>query len=78
MPAGKEFADIVFVPHRGKNKPAIIVELKWNKTVEGTIGQIKERKYVEALKEYQEDMLLVAVNYDKKTKRHACVIKKIK
>lgn len=76
LPAGKGFADIVFVPHRGKNKPAIIVELKWNQTVEGAIGQIKERKYVEALKEYQGDLLLVAVNYDKKTKRHDCLIAK--
>ena len=33
-------------------------------------------EYVEALKEYKGNLLLVGVNYDKKTKTHTCVIEK--
>ena len=43
LPAGKGFADIVFIPRRYSDKPAIIVELKWDKTAEGAIKQIKEK-----------------------------------
>lgn len=77
FPTGKGFADIVFLPHRNSNKPALIVELKWNQSAEGAIGQIKKQQYVQALKEYKGNLLLVAVNYDKKSKRHTCVIEEV-
>ena len=74
LPAGKGFADIVFLPRRHTAKPAFIVELKWDKTAEGAIRQIKDRKYMESLKDYEGNLLLVGINYDKKTKKHQCVI----
>lgn len=74
FPTGKGFADIVFLPHRNSEKPALIVELKWNRSAKGAIEQIKKQQYVQALKEYRGRLLLVAVNYDKKTKQHECVI----
>jgi len=37
LPAGKGFADIVFVPKKATDKPAMLVELKWNKTVNTAI-----------------------------------------
>ena len=77
FPTGKGFADIVFLPHRNSDKPALIVELKWNQSAEGAIKQIKKQQYVQALKEYKGNLLLVAVNYDKKTKRHECVIEEV-
>ncbi len=76
LPAGKGFADIVFLPRGFSDKPALIVELKWNKSVMGAINQIKERKYIQALENYKGEILLVAVNYDKTTKNHQCVIEK--
>ncbi len=76
LPAGKGFADIVFLPRGFSDKPALIVELKWNKSVMGAINQIKERKYIKALEDYKGEILLVAVNYDKTTKNHQCVIEK--
>lgn len=76
FPTGKGFVDIVYIPKKHSNKPAMIVELKYNRSAEGAIAQIKEKKYVESLKEYQGNMLLVGINYDKDTKRHACVIEK--
>lgn len=74
FPSGKGFADIVFLPYRNANKPAMVVELKWDKDVKGAISQIKEKGYVQALKEYAGEILLVGINYDKKNKVHQCVI----
>ena len=54
------------------------MELKWNKNAAGAIAQIKNKQYVDALKEYQGNLLLVGVNYDKETKKHTCMIEKIK
>ncbi len=75
FPTGKGFADLAFLPRRKfPDKPALVVELKWDKTAEGAIAQIKRRQYSEGLSEYQGNLLLVGVNYDKKTREHACVI----
>lgn len=77
LPTGKGFADICFIPQKAYlNKPAIIIELKWNKSAVGAIEQIKANKYAGALKEYKDNMLLVGINYDKKTKKHECIIEK--
>ena len=54
--------------------PALVVELKWNKSAKTALQQIKERKYPESIKQYTGDILLVGVNYDKKTKKHLCLI----
>ena len=45
-------------------------ELKWDKTAEGAIGQIKSKRYISALKEYKGNILLVGINYEKKSKEH--------
>lgn len=64
LAGGKGYADVVFVPRRNVNKPAIIVELKWNKTASSAIEQIKNRQYIESLKGYPSEVVLVEVNYD--------------
>lgn len=56
-----------------RNRP-IVVELKWDKDVDGAIAQIKNKEYCEAWKEIQRKELLVGVNYNRKTKVHECVI----
>ncbi len=60
--------------------PALIIELKWNKSAEGAIGQIKGRQYPNAVKGYGGDILLVGINYDKEApagkKKHQCKIEK--
>ncbi len=76
MPAGRGFADIVFFPKRSTDKPALIVELKWDGSVEGAVRQIKERRYPDALKGYGGAVVLVGISYDKKSKTHTCVIEK--
>jgi len=61
-----------------KDKPAMIIELKWNKDVDTAISQIKDKKYYFGLEKYLDDLLLVGINYDKDTKKHQCVIEKWK
>ena len=56
------------------DKPAIVIELKWDKSAVGAIEQIKEKQYGNALKDYQGNLLLAGINYNKKTKKHECVI----
>uniref|UniRef100_UPI0004795188 PD-(D/E)XK nuclease domain-containing protein n=1 Tax=Thomasclavelia saccharogumia TaxID=341225 RepID=UPI0004795188 len=76
MPSGKGYADMVFIPK--DDKPAMIVELKWDQEAKTAINQIKEKKYPKGLEEYRDNLLLVAISYDKKTKKHSCVIEKYK
>ena len=78
MPAGKGFADFVFIPRANAgHRPAMIVELKYNKSADTAIRQIKENRYQGALSGYQDKILLVGINYDaegKEKKHHTCVI----
>ena len=75
LAGGKGFADIVFVPRKKfPEKPALVVELKWDKKVDATIEQIKRKEYCQSLKEYQGNILLVGINYSKRTKKHQCII----
>lgn len=78
MPAGRGFADIVFLPLSSADKPALVVELKYDKTADTALQQIKDRRYVHALDGYRGEILLVGINYDRddKNKSHSCVIEK--
>ena len=76
FPTGKGFADIVFLPRRKVNKPALLVELKWNQSAAGALAQIKNREYTGALRDYTGQLLLVGINYDKSRKKHECIIEK--
>ena len=78
MPAGKGFADFVFIPRSNAGfRPAMVVELKYNQSADTAIRQIKEKRYQGALAGYHDRILLVGVNYDaegKDKKHHTCVI----
>ncbi len=78
LPAGRGFADFVFIPkpEYAEDYPALVVELKWNQDAHTAIQQIKERKYPEPLLGYTGNILLVGVNYDKKSKVHQCRIER--
>lgn len=76
LPSGKGFADVVYLPKRDVNHPALIVELKWDKTASGAIRQIKDKGYASWIEGYTGDILLVGINYDKEEKVHECVIEK--
>ena len=76
MPGGKGIADIVFLPTVPGELPAMVVELKWNKSSGGAIAQIRDKNYTANLKPYKGNLLLVGVNYNAKTGKHTCLIEK--
>ena len=79
LPTGKGFADIALIPRADSgNKPAMIIELKYDKTADTAIKQIKEKRYAGKLKGYGEEVLLVGVNYDKESKKYECEIEKVR
>ena len=59
------------------DKPAVVIELKWEKSAQGAIAQIKDRHYTDALKEYRGNLLLAGINYNRETKTHTCVIEQL-
>ncbi len=77
LPAGKGYADLVFRPRKNNSNPAMIVELKYDKSAEGALEQIKKKQYIDCLKDYSGEILLVGINYDKDDKCHTCKIEKI-
>lgn len=79
LPTGKGFADFIYIPKPEyiRDYPALIVELKWNKNAKTAMEQIKNKDYPEAIKQYTGNIILVAINYDKKSKNHECIIEKL-
>ena len=78
LPSGKGFADICLIPRKVyMDKPAVVIELKWDKAVAGAIAQIKDKNYVDALRDYEGSLLLTGISYDRKTKTHSCVIEAV-
>ena len=76
LPSGKGFADVVYLPKRDVDRPALVVELKWNKSAEGAIRQIKDKEYASWIEDYTGEILLVGINYSVEDKTHTCVIEK--
>ena len=82
LPTGCGFADFVFIPQpecRSKY-PALVIELKWNKSAQTALQQIKDKKYPESLTTYTGDILLVGISYNKDRKKgngqHSCTIER--
>ncbi len=74
--SGKGFADLVLIPRKHVDSPAIIVELKYGSPPDTAISQILQKNYPAKVAEYAGNLLLVGICYDPKNKRHSCVIKK--
>lgn len=79
LPTGHGFAAIVFLPLPHTGKPALVVELKYGKSADAAIAQIKNRSYTQALEGYSGEILLVGINYDREneSKPHSCVIESL-
>lgn len=84
LDSGKGYADIVYLPSpKYPDKPALLVELKYDKNAKTALTQIKEREYPERLEHYKGNILLIGINYTKEInsnkpdfKRHSCIIEK--
>ena len=70
---------MVFVPLSGRDKPAMVIELKWNRKCETALEQIRDKKYIESLKGYKGEVLLVGISYEKRSenKKHVCRIERV-
>lgn len=74
LQSGKGYADIVFLPKKDADCPMLLVELKWNQSSEGAVAQIKEKDYPGIIQKWNGEILMVGINYDKKTRKHECRI----
>ena len=76
-PAGKGYADFIFLPRKNAGtRPAMVVELKCEESTDTAIQQIKDKGYTGVLKDYKKEVLLVGISYSKETKKHSCKIEK--
>ncbi|MBR2096861.1 MAG: AAA family ATPase [Prevotella sp.] len=76
LSTGKGFADLVLIPRKHVDSPAIVLELKYNQDADSAIAQIKRKQYPAKVAEYTDNLLLVGINYDKQQKTHTCRIEK--
>ncbi len=76
LPTGKGFADIVYIPRKTSDAPALVIELKHNQPADTAIEQIKRKQYTEKVAEYTGDILLVGITYDD-AKGHTCIIERV-
>ncbi len=78
LASGKGFADLVLIPRKNVDSPAIVLELKYNKDADSAIDQIKRKNYPAKVAQYNGDLLLVGINYDKQTKTHDCKMETVR
>ena len=77
LPSGHGIADVVYIPKRMSPLPALLIELKYNKSAGGAIAQIKNKQYPSAFQNYGGDVILVGINYSTKKDEHTCEIEMI-
>ncbi|MBR2291918.1 MAG: AAA family ATPase, partial [Prevotella sp.] len=77
LATGKGFADLVLVPRKNVESPALVIELKVDKTADAAIDQIRRRQYPEKILQYTGNLLLVGINYNRDTKQHTCCIERL-
>ncbi len=83
LDSGKGYADLVYLPSpKYPDKPALLMELKYNKDVKTAADQVRSRNYPLVLEHYAGNTLIVSVNYDKNTrgegfKKHSCRIERV-
>lgn len=77
LPTGKGFADMVFWPKKKASCPALIVELKWDKSSSKALEQIDNNRYADIFNGFSGSVLKIGINYSTKDKKHSCKIEKI-
>lgn len=82
LDSGKGYVDIAYLPSpKFSNKPALVIELKYNRSAVTAMEQIRRQRYPERLEHYKGNMILVGINYEKDVtnkspefKHHTCRI----
>ena len=84
LDSGKGYADLVYLPSpENPDKPALLIELKYNQSVDTAADQIRNKEYLQKLEHYRGNILVVSVNYNREAdpkdadyKHHTCRIEK--
>jgi hypothetical protein len=76
LPTEKGFADLVLMPRKQTNKPAILLELKYDKSADSAIAQIHNKEYYGKITQYGGEVILVGINYHAESKKHECKIER--
>ena len=84
LDSGKGYVDLVYLPSpKHPDKPALLIELKYDKSLETAADQIRSRNYPQKLEHYKDNLLLICINYEKDAdstenayKHHSCSIEK--
>ena len=74
----KGFADLVLLPRKNVESPAIVLELKYDKNADSAIDQIHRKQYPAKVAQHTGELLLVGINYDKEKKTHECKMERWK
>ncbi len=79
LQSGKGSADLIYAPKRNINLPILLIVFKYGLSAEETMRQIKDKEYFKRYREgdYPNDILLIDINYNPKTKEHQCLIEKL-
>ena len=85
LDSGKGYVDLVYLSSpKHPDKPALLIELKYDKTIKTAADQIRDKNYPQKLEHYKDNILLVSINYDKDIsskdvlyKHHSCSIEKV-
>ena len=79
LQSGKGSADLIYAPKRNMNLPILLIEFKYGQSAEEAMNQIKEKEYFSRYRDgdYPNDVLLIGINYNPKTKNHQCLIEKL-
>ena len=82
--AGIGYVDFIFYPKTDMSATCIILELKVDHLAEDAMKQIKERQYalrfapkIGEERIYTGKILAVGIAYDRKTKKHSCIVEEI-
>lgn len=85
LDSGKGFADAVYLPApQYQDKPVLLIELKYGKSTDAAMDQIRRKKYLARFEEhYKGNILVIGINYDRdipadhpEFKHHTCRIER--
>ena len=84
LDTGKGYADLVYLPTpKHLEKPALLIELKYDQTADTAIRQIHRQQYPDRLEQYRGHLILVGISYNRELpadnpdfKHHTCIIER--
>lgn len=76
LSSGDGYSDLAFIPKQGFDVKPMIVELKWNRSADVAVKQIKDKEYYHFFKDYKE-VVVCGINYSVKDKKYTCKIETV-